>query len=147
MNNSKSFIYSIESLDQIAEALLFQYPLARKWAFYGSMGMGKTTLIKALVKKLGSIDEGSSPTFAIANQYQSTTGRLIYHLDLFRLKSLEEAFHAGMYEIIQSTESYCFVEWPELIENWLDDEWLKVHMMRSGGDTRWIKVLTNGAVN
>lgn len=146
MNNSKSFIYSIESLDHVAEALLFQYPLARKWALYGSMGMGKTTLIKALAKKLGSIDEGSSPTFAIANQYQTISGLLIYHLDLFRLKSLEEAFNAGIYEIIQSRDSYCFVEWPELIEEWMDEEWIKINMMSSGGNTRWMKVLSNRAV-
>ena len=143
MIDSKSLIYSIESLDQVAESLLFLYPRALKWAFYGSMGMGKTTLIKVLSKKLGSIDEGSSPTFAIANQYQTSAGPLIYHLDLFRLKSVEEAFQAGIYEIIQSKDSYCFIEWPELIEEWLDKEWIRVHMMKAEDETRWIKVLTN----
>lgn len=140
MNYPKTFIYSIETIDQVAEALLFQYPKSTKWALYGSMGLGKTTLIKVLAKKLGSMDEGSSPTFAIANQYETTKNTLIYHIDLFRLKSKDEAFNAGIYEIIQTPQAYCFVEWPELIEEWMDDEWLRLTFSQLSEDTRMVSV-------
>ncbi|MEO5582516.1 MAG: tRNA (adenosine(37)-N6)-threonylcarbamoyltransferase complex ATPase subunit type 1 TsaE [Saprospiraceae bacterium] len=142
MVSSKTFIYSIESTEELVKTIVFLYPKSTRWAFYGPMGSGKTTLIKMFAKALGSIDEGSSPTFAIANVYKTKSFNLIYHLDLFRLKSLEEAFNAGVNEIIQTSQSYCFVEWPELIETWLDAHWMKVEILRLDENTRLIKVLS-----
>ena len=141
MNQLKSFIYSLESIEEVVKSLVFQYPNAFKWAVYGPMGSGKTTLIKILAKQLGSVDEGSSPTFALVNQYDTSIHTMIYHMDLFRLNSLEEAFNAGIYEIIQSDPCYCFVEWPELIEDWMDDSWLRLELFRLDEFIRMIKVL------
>ena len=135
MNICKSIIYSANSMDEVASTLFLQYPDIIKWAFYAPMGAGKTTLIKALIKKLGSIDEGSSPTFAIANQYKTTQHGDLFHMDLFRLHSLDEAFQAGLYEMISSPE-YCFVEWPELIEPWMDETWGKITIHRLDDYTR-----------
>jgi tRNA threonylcarbamoyladenosine biosynthesis protein TsaE len=88
MNICKSIIYSVNSIGEVASTIFLQYPDIIKWAFYAPMGAGKTTLIKALIKKLGSIDDGSSPTFAIANQYKTSLHGDLYHMDLFRLRSL-----------------------------------------------------------
>jgi tRNA threonylcarbamoyladenosine biosynthesis protein TsaE len=141
MNTLKTFIYPIESVEELVKTMLFLFPQSTKWAFYGPMGIGKTTLIKMFAKKLGSLDEGSSPTFAIANVYKTISHRLIYHLDLFRLKSPEEAFNAGISEMIQSDHSICFVEWPELIDDWMDEHWLRIEMLRLDEQTRMIKVI------
>ncbi len=139
MNICKSIIYSADSIDAVASTIFFQYPDIIKWAFYAPMGAGKTTLIKALVKKLGSIDEGSSPTFAIANQYKSSQYGDLFHLDLFRLQSLDEAFQAGIYDLI-SSPGYCFVEWPELIEPWMDTTWGKITIHRLDDWSRQLDV-------
>jgi tRNA threonylcarbamoyladenosine biosynthesis protein TsaE len=141
MNQLKSFIYSLESIEEVAKSLIFQYPTAFKWAVYGPMGSGKTTLIKKIAKQLGSVDEGSSPTFALVNQYDTLNNKMIYHLDLFRLNSLDEAFNAGIYEIIQSDQCYCFVEWPELIQDWMDESWLRIDLSRLDEFIRTIRVL------
>ncbi|MEP7268160.1 MAG: tRNA (adenosine(37)-N6)-threonylcarbamoyltransferase complex ATPase subunit type 1 TsaE [Saprospiraceae bacterium] len=136
---NKSFIYGLENMESLATVLLNDFKNYKKWALYGDMGSGKTTLTKKLIKLLGSVDEGSSPTFTIANQYQ-TGQALIYHLDLYRLHSIQDAFNAGIYEIIQS-ESYCFIEWPELIEDWIDKDWLKIKILPLGESSRLLQVL------
>jgi len=82
------------------------------WAFYGEMGAGKTTFIKALCEVLEVEDSISSPTFSIINEYQSSNAGTIYHMDLYRLKDELEAMQAGVEDCIYSG-SYCFIEWPE----------------------------------
>ncbi len=119
----------IQSLDQIHEA-------ARKFisamgentvfAFYGKMGAGKTTFIKAICEELGVSDVITSPTFAIVNEYRSDEGgELIYHFDFYRIKKLEEAFDMG-YEDYFYSGALCFIEWPELIEELLPENTAKV---------------------
>ena len=89
------------------------------FAFYGKMGAGKTTFIKALCKLLGVEDEVNSPTFAIINEYRSqTTAELIYHFDFYRIKKLEEVYDLG-YEDYFYSGALCFIEWPELVEELL----------------------------
>jgi len=144
----KTFIYTQSGKDILAKSLLFQYANFKKWAWYGDLGTGKTTLTKSCMKILGSVDEGSSPTFSIVNQYQTIRHESIWHLDLYRLKNTEEAFQAGIYELIRG-DDYYFVEWPELIEEWMDDSWLKLYIETLDTETRVIKVnsLSRGSIH
>jgi len=136
---TKTFIYTLNGRDDLAKSLLFQYAKFKKWAWYGDLGSGKTTLTKSCLKLMGSLDEGSSPTFSIVNQYQTTRHESIWHLDLYRLKDLNEAFQAGIHDLIQE-DGYCFVEWPALIEEWLDERWLKLKIQTLDNEARMIEV-------
>jgi tRNA threonylcarbamoyladenosine biosynthesis protein TsaE len=85
------------------------------FAFYGSMGAGKTTIIKAICKVLGAVDIVSSPTFTLVNEYRTSKGETLYHIDFYRIKKQEEVFDFGIEEYLTG-DSYCFMEWPELVE-------------------------------
>lgn len=96
------------------------------FAFYGKMGAGKTTFIKEVCKLLGVTDNITSPTFAIVNEYRSDiAGELIYHFDFYRIKKLEEVYDLG-YEDYFYSGALCFIEWPELIEELLPGNTVKV---------------------
>jgi len=110
----------LSMLQKTAKLLLDHFPEERIFALYGTMGAGKTTLIKALCKELGSEDYVTSPTFALINEYSTSTGALIYHFDFYRIKKLEEAYDLGYEDYIYSG-NYCFIEWPEMIESLLPD--------------------------
>jgi tRNA threonylcarbamoyladenosine biosynthesis protein TsaE len=109
-------------LQDAAKSLLTHFPDERVFAFYGAMGAGKTTFIKALCHELGSQDNITSPTFALINEYTTLEGKVIYHFDFYRIKKLEEAFDLGYEDYIYSG-NYCFIEWPEMIESLLP-EWI-----------------------
>ncbi|MEE4178310.1 MAG: tRNA (adenosine(37)-N6)-threonylcarbamoyltransferase complex ATPase subunit type 1 TsaE [Bacteroides sp.] len=103
------------ALDEVAKTLLSAFPAGRIFAFYGPMGVGKTTLIKALCRQLGTVDVVSSPTFSIINQYMTDSGESIFHFDFYRIKDIVEVYNLG-YEDYFFSGSYCFIEWPEKIE-------------------------------
>lgn len=108
------------------------------FAFYGKMGAGKTTFIKALCKLLGVEDEVNSPTFAIINEYRSeTTAELIYHFDFYRIKKLEEVYDLG-YEDYFYSGALCFIEWPELVEELLPLDAKKVTITENSDGSRKI---------
>lgn len=136
---SRSFIYHHQDLPVLAKILINDHPDTIKWAFYGQMGAGKTTLIKEMIQYLGSEDAGSSPTFSLVNVYHSIPHGELFHLDLFRIKSLDEAFQAGVYEIIRS-QDYAFVEWPELIEEWIGNEWQRIRIDVLSNEVRVLKI-------
>ncbi|MBK9928371.1 MAG: tRNA (adenosine(37)-N6)-threonylcarbamoyltransferase complex ATPase subunit type 1 TsaE [Saprospiraceae bacterium] len=140
MSYSKSYLYNKTSLDLVAKALLINHAEKRKWALVGEMGSGKTTLIKAMIGILGSLDHGSSPTFSIVNQYHSEINGTIFHMDLYRLKSVQEAFNAGIMEILETDNDYCFVEWPELIYDWIDESWIRLKIEKLNEETRMLVV-------
>jgi tRNA threonylcarbamoyladenosine biosynthesis protein TsaE len=110
-----------------AEKLLASFPAARVFAFYGEMGAGKTTFIKAICERIGVTDIVQSPTFSIINQYKTGDGNSVYHFDFYRIKKLEEVFDIGYEEYIYSGE-YCLLEWPEMIEHLLPEESVKVRI-------------------
>jgi tRNA threonylcarbamoyladenosine biosynthesis protein TsaE len=99
----------------------------RIFAFYGSMGAGKTTIIKSICETIGTIDIVSSPTFTLVNEYRSERRETIYHIDFYRIKKQEEVFDFGLEEYL-SSGSYCFMEWPELVEDILPPETIKVRI-------------------
>jgi len=110
------------------------------FAFYGKMGAGKTTFIKALCKLLGVEDEVNSPTFAIINEYRSeTTAELIYHFDFYRIKKLEEVYDLG-YEDYFYSGALCFIEWPELVEELLPLDAKKVTITENTDGSRTISI-------
>ena len=111
----------------------------RVYAFYGQMGAGKTTFIKALCKQMGVEDVVNSPTFAIVNVYESGSGEEIYHFDCYRLKNLQEALDLGAEEYLYSG-NYCFIEWPEMIENLLPDTTVNIRI--TPADTGTDRILT-----
>lgn len=108
------------------------------FAFYGKMGAGKTTFIKAVCEALGVTDVVNSPTFSIVNEYRSdTTGELIYHFDFYRIKKLEEVYDMG-YEDYFYSGALCFIEWPELVEEILPGDVVRVDIEELGDGTRKI---------
>jgi len=118
-------VNNISELTNIANKILEQYKDKRAFAFYGPMGAGKTTLIKELCKQLNVIDNTSSPTFSIINEYKTKEGKSIYHFDFYRLKNETEAFDLG-YEDYFYSNNYCFIEWPEKVENLLPEDIVKI---------------------
>jgi len=112
-------------LHSAAKELLKHFGENRIFAFYGSMGAGKTTIIKAICELLGAVDIISSPTFTLVNEYRTSAGDALFHIDFYRIKKQEEVFDFGIEEYLTG-ESYCFMEWPELIEEILPSETIRV---------------------
>ena len=132
----------IDNIDSIREAAR-QFVAATGentvYAFYGKMGAGKTTFIKAVCEELGVEDVITSPTFAIVNEYRSdTTGELIYHFDFYRIKKIEEVYDMG-YEDYFYSGALCFIEWPELIEELLPEEAVKVTIEENAEGSRIVR--------
>lgn len=116
---------SPNELPVIADHLISSYLDYRIFAFYGDMGAGKTTFIKAVCKQLGVLDVVNSPTFSIVNVYETINKGPLYHFDFYRLKTPEEIFDIG-YEDYLFSGNYCFLEWPEKVENLLPRDLIKV---------------------
>ena len=126
--DSKVFhIRGVEALKEVSEQLIALRDKADVIAFYGSMGAGKTTLIKDLCHRMGVTDEVNSPTFAIVNEYVTVEGEPVYHFDFYRIKRLEEAYDIG-YENYFYSGHLCLIEWPELIEPLLPERYLRVEI-------------------
>ena len=133
----------INSLDNIREAakqFIADMEDNTVFAFYGKMGAGKTTFIKAICEELGVTDVINSPTFAIVNEYRSDeTGELIYHFDFYRIKKLDEVYDMG-YEDYFYSGALCFIEWPELVEEVLPGDAVKVTIEEVEDGTRSVRL-------
>lgn len=118
-------INSLEEIGRAAQEFVAAMGDRKVFAFYGKMGAGKTTFIKAVCEELGVEDVINSPTFAIVNEYVDGEGEPIYHFDFYRIKNIQEVLDIG-YEDYVYSGNVCFMEWPELIENLLPDDAVKV---------------------
>jgi tRNA threonylcarbamoyladenosine biosynthesis protein TsaE len=127
--------YTLSELSEAAAWLLREAGSVRVFLFYGNLGAGKTTLIKTLCHQLFVEDQGSSPTYALVNEYDSSKWGKIYHMDLYRLKSGAEALDIGIEEYLDSG-NYCFIEWPELIVPFLPKQFMRVELTNEGTELR-----------
>jgi tRNA threonylcarbamoyladenosine biosynthesis protein TsaE len=128
----------IQDIDHIREAareFIEHIGDRRVFAFYGKMGAGKTTFVKAICEELGVDDIITSPTFAIINEYTSAKDDTIYHFDFYRIKKLEEVYDMG-YEDYFYSGALCFIEWPELIEEILPDDAVRVSITEQDDGSR-----------
>ena len=126
-------IDSINELPIVAQKIITSFKGKRLFAFQGTMGAGKTTLIKEICKQLNVVDVVSSPTFAIVNEYTTTTGDFVYHFDFYRIKTIEEAYDFG-YEEYFFGKGVCLIEWPEVIEELIPEEAvvIKIELLPNG---------------
>lgn len=130
----KLLLNNLSDIDAVAQKFVDNMGNRNIFAFYGEMGAGKTTFIKALCKTLGVAETITSPTFAIINEYNKEDGDPIYHFDFYRIKNIEEAYDFG-YEDYFYSGHLCFIEWPELVEPLLPESVVKVQIvvMDNGG--------------
>ena len=133
-------IENIENIKHAAKQFVDNMGRSNVFAFYGKMGAGKTTFIKAVCEELGVDDVITSPTFAIVNEYRAEpSGELIYHFDFYRIKKIEEVYDMG-YEDYFYSGALCFIEWPELVEELLPGNAVKVTIEELEDGNRVIKL-------
>ncbi|MBQ4033991.1 MAG: tRNA (adenosine(37)-N6)-threonylcarbamoyltransferase complex ATPase subunit type 1 TsaE [Paludibacteraceae bacterium] len=137
-----AFCIEIPSLDKISEAaaqFVAKMGNGKVYVFYGNMGAGKTTFIKAVCEQLGVTDVINSPTFAIVNEYEDGNGEPIYHFDFYRINKEEEAYDFG-YEDYFYSGNVCFIEWPEMVKNLIPEDAIEVHIKENEDGTRTVNV-------
>ena len=133
-------IENIEKIREAAREFVANIGDSTVFAFYGKVGAGKTTFIKAVCEELGVEDVITSPTFAIVNEYRSdASGELIYHFDFYRVKKIEEVYDMGFEDYFYSG-ALCFIEWPELCEEVLPEDTVKVTIEESSDGTRVVTI-------
>lgn len=131
-------INSLADINEAAKTFVENMGDGKVFAFYGKMGAGKTTFIKAICEALGVTDVITSPTFAIVNEYRSEEdNELIYHFDFYRIKKLEEVYDMG-YEDYFYSGALCFIEWPELVEELLPMDAVKVCIEVADDESRTV---------
>jgi tRNA threonylcarbamoyladenosine biosynthesis protein TsaE len=118
--------YSLQNLSSIAAEIISSVK-NKTLLFYGEMGVGKTTLIKEICKQLQILDNISSPTFSLVNEYQTSKEEKVFHFDFYRIEEEEEALDIGIEEYFDS-DAWCLVEWPENIENLLPLDAVQIHL-------------------
>lgn len=131
-------IKSLDTIQEAAKEFINRMGEGKVFAFYGKMGAGKTTFIKALCETLGVKDVITSPTFSLINEYTDGKGNSIYHFDFYRIKKLEEVYDMG-YEDYFYSGNLCLLEWPELIEEILPENVIKVMIEEQADGTRKLK--------
>ena len=132
-------IKDLSDISSVAKAFVDEMGDKNVFAFYGEMGAGKTTFIKAICKVLGVTETIASPTFAIINEYKRGDGNPIFHFDFYRIKNMEEAYDFG-YEDYFYSGHLCFIEWPELVEPLLPENVVKVQITIDHNEQRIISI-------
>lgn len=130
--------YDLSEIDRIA-AHIIEHTKSKVLLFYGEMGVGKTTLIKALAKQLGIEETVSSPTFSIVNEYRTSQGDVIYHFDLYRIKELEELDAIGFEEYLDHGD-WIWIEWPERIEEYSLESHQNVYISVDSHEKRILRI-------
>lgn len=130
--------YSLQDFPKIASEIISSAK-NKTLLFYGQMGVGKTTLIKELCRSLGVLDNISSPTFSLVNEYQTANNDKVYHFDFYRIEDEEEAFDIGIEDYFDS-KNWCFIEWPENIENLLPLDAVEIHLSLLDDEQRNIQL-------
>jgi tRNA threonylcarbamoyladenosine biosynthesis protein TsaE len=131
--------YSLNEIESIARQILKEAGHSKCLAFFADMGAGKTTVINAICKELGVVDNVSSPTYSIINEYRTKESKLIVHMDWYRLKDEGEALNAGVEDYMYNAY-LCLIEWPERAEGLLPENFIKVELKTLGKDQREIIV-------
>jgi tRNA threonylcarbamoyladenosine biosynthesis protein TsaE len=130
--------FGLNEIDNTAKTVLAAASDHKVFAFHGEMGAGKTTFIHALCKAMNVIDVVTSPTFSIINEYNTTNSGIVYHMDLYRLKTNEEAVNAGVEDCLYSG-NICLVEWPENAPGIFPDDTLHIKLFVIGDEMRKIE--------
>lgn len=130
-------INTVDNIHEAAKQFVAQMGKDQIFAFYGKMGAGKTTFIKAICEEMGVTDVINSPTFAIVNEYVDANEQPIYHFDFYRIKKAEEILDIGFEDYINSN-AVCFMEWPEMIEEYLPEETIRLSIQENEDGTRTI---------
>ncbi|MDR1169317.1 MAG: tRNA (adenosine(37)-N6)-threonylcarbamoyltransferase complex ATPase subunit type 1 TsaE [Prevotellaceae bacterium] len=133
----QSLITSLEDIRHAAQTVCKCLGNTKIIALYGKMGAGKTTLIKALCYEMGVEDSVTSPTFSIVNEYKASANKTVYHFDFYRINSIAEAYDLGYEEYFYSGD-LCFIEWPEMIEEILPENTLRIYIKVLDDDRREI---------
>jgi tRNA threonylcarbamoyladenosine biosynthesis protein TsaE len=130
---------SLSDLNIVAEKFLRLMKGKKVFAFFGPMGVGKTTFIKALCNELGVVEIVTSPTFALINEYQTGSNEVIYHFDFYRIEKIEEVYDLG-YEDYFYSGNYCFIEWPEKVAELLPENVVYVNIVENIDGSRTINL-------
>ena len=130
--------FSLEDLASIAAEIISSVK-NKTLLFYGEMGVGKTTFIKEICQQLGILDNISSPTFSLVNEYQTSKKEKVFHFDFYRIEEEEEALDIGIEEYFDS-DAWCLVEWPENIENLLPLDAAQIHLSILADEQRNIQL-------
>ncbi len=128
---------SLSDLNVVADKFLRAMRGKKVFAFFGPMGVGKTTFIKALCNELGVVEIVTSPTFALVNEYQTGGADVIYHFDFYRIEKIEEVYDFG-YEDYFYSGNYCFIEWPDKVAEILPEDIAYVQLVENEDGSRTI---------
>ncbi|MGO3183716.1 MAG: tRNA (adenosine(37)-N6)-threonylcarbamoyltransferase complex ATPase subunit type 1 TsaE [Aequorivita sp.] len=129
--------YTQNQISEVAEQIL-GFSASNIFLFYGEMGVGKTTLIKEIVKQLGVTEISGSPSFSIVNEYEGKNGS-VYHFDFYRINDVEEAYDIGVEDYFYS-DNYVFIEWPEKIKELLPEDAVAINIQKNKNGSRTLKI-------
>ena len=131
--------FKLSDLEIVADEIISKFNDTNCFVFYAEMGSGKTTLINKICEKLGVVEQTSSPTFSIINEYITLNGNSIFHIDCYRLKNIEDAINTGIEDILKGNNSFYFIELPQIIEEILPENCIRFSIEMIAEDEREIR--------